>query len=77
MDSVTDSGGRVVHQIIGPDNLLLSTDTTGRYVDYRGEPIPLDDFNRPLSKENKVLPTNSYGQYVADVQILPTVSGGR
>jgi hypothetical protein len=56
---------------------LLATESTGRHVDYRNEPIPLDDSNRPLSKQGEILPTNQYGQYVADIHVLPTAQGGR
>jgi hypothetical protein len=37
----------------------------------------LNDFGKPLGKDNEVLPTNNYGQYIADVAILPTSESGR
>jgi hypothetical protein len=46
------------------DGSLLPTDSSGRFVDNRGETIDLDEFNRPLSPEGYPLPTNSHQQFV-------------
>lgn len=86
----TDSYGKEIHQIVGPgrilllhnngillDNQLLSTDSTGRYLNSQKEPIPVDDFGRPLSKQGDVLPTNENGQYIAEIDVLPTSQSGR
>jgi hypothetical protein len=57
---------------------LLPRDSAGRYTDYRNEPIPLNDFGKPLDKDEQVLPQNERGQYVhKGIAILPTSESGR
>lgn len=51
---------------------------TGRYTNYHNEPIPVDDWGKPLDNQGQVLPTNEIGQYVHNqVVVLPTSSSGR
>lgn len=60
----TDAAGKLIYPIVGHDGKFLSVDDTGRYVDSRGESIPLDDFGHPLGPDKELLPVNQQGQYV-------------
>lgn len=64
---------------MGSDGQLLPKDpNTGRHTNYHNEPIPLDDFGRPLDSSGKILPTNEYQQFVHNkIAVLPTSQSGR
>lgn len=59
---VTDSSGRVLQPVVGPDGSPLVRDPrTGHYMAPDGTPIGADEQGRPLDKAGKVLGTNIYG----------------
>uniref|UniRef100_A0A915EPK2 VWFA domain-containing protein n=1 Tax=Ditylenchus dipsaci TaxID=166011 RepID=A0A915EPK2_9BILA len=61
----TDDYGKLVYPIVHPNGHALPQDQSGRYVDPQsGEPIPIDDFGKPLDPEGKPLPTNRKGEYI-------------
>jgi hypothetical protein len=75
----TDISGYEIRPIVGADGQLLPKDSnTGRHTNYHGEPIPLNEFGKPLDDNNEILPTNSLGQFVHhSVVALPTVQSGQ
>ncbi|CAD5215684.1 unnamed protein product [Bursaphelenchus okinawaensis] len=73
----TDEDGKFLYPIVRPDGTPLETDSSGRYLDNRGEPIPIDDFGRPLGKDKQLLPRLNDKTFVySGGVILPTDSTG-
>lgn len=66
-----DETGRIVHQILGPDGQLLPRDPSGRYTDYRNEPIPLNDFGKPLDKNGQVSDWHSDSNFLITEYLYP------
>jgi hypothetical protein len=74
----TDLYGKIIHPIVDSSGNLLPTDTTGRHVNSRNEPIPLDEMSRPLGPDNQLLEKNQNEQYVyKDLPLKPTVASGK
>uniref|UniRef100_F1KPH3 Mesocentin n=1 Tax=Ascaris suum TaxID=6253 RepID=F1KPH3_ASCSU len=78
----TDEYGHVIHPVVDSDGFPLHRDENGAYVSKDGKTVELNDQDLPVGPDGKVLPTDSYGNYIyPDVddtgRPLPTDSSGR
>uniref|UniRef100_A0A1I7ST69 Ig-like domain-containing protein n=1 Tax=Bursaphelenchus xylophilus TaxID=6326 RepID=A0A1I7ST69_BURXY len=74
----TDHEGKLLYPIVRPDGTPLERDSSGRYVDYSGERIPIDDFGRPIDKDKRLLPKIDDTTFVyAGGVVLPTDASGK
>lgn len=54
----------------------LPTDKSGQFLGDNNEPLPLDNWERPLDLDGMPLPTDHHGQFVyTTAGIIPTISG--
>uniref|UniRef100_A0A915BJG8 VWFA domain-containing protein n=1 Tax=Parascaris univalens TaxID=6257 RepID=A0A915BJG8_PARUN len=78
----TDEYGHIIHPVVDADGFPLHRDEHGAYVSKDGKNVELNDQDLPVGPNGKVLPTDSYGNYIyPDVdeagKPLPTDSSGR
>ncbi|KAI6201744.1 hypothetical protein M3Y96_00874900 [Aphelenchoides besseyi] len=67
----TDEIGKEIHPVVDPHGNLLGVDRNGHYVSPNLQPIPTDDYGRPLGPDNSPLPKNQHGQYVYSPVVNP------
>ncbi|KHN88307.1 Mesocentin [Toxocara canis] len=78
----TDEYGHVIHPVIDSDGFPLPKDETGAYILKDGKPVEVNDQNLPVGPDGRVLPTDSFGNYIypdtdETGRPLPTDSSGR